>query len=775
MIKYLSYSKLYILTAIILISETILIQKTCAENISVTKFSETNEIMTETNGRKDLNGNFCALIKVFTPEDNAAFEGNIIGTIEYKINEYSVFLSPGTKYLKVKYKSCPSLTIDIIQYLGKAVESKRIYSLELKVPMPSHSISPTDLSKSEQLVFGKQLAANGDSVAAEKWFKMAAENGSSEAMCILGDLLKTKIRPQTRAVRTLKKDSALIWYLRSAESGYPEGMYKAAGRMNWKNYTDTAQIRAMLQKAAMSGYAPAFEKLGDYYATRTLSNTSNHLVTDISLAEHWYRQGLKYDKPNNSYKLGNLYRTYYTPAAEASYKAFSAWNDAAAENHPDAMKEIGECYLNGYGVKKDEKKGIQLLTESIRLGCNDPKLLQSMARRFFYGDGVKKNLDKAYEICTRLTTDSKNSAHFFETAKLMIEIEKSMPDINDGKSTVRGIVIQPNDIKINLTGTGNACLYDDKVTLFNLSKNDHITFSAPSYDDYNLIYDGSINELLVELKKKKYDAGGLTAGETVDMGGSVLWSTRNLGAADDHHAGRLFTYPMPIDDNGNDISDKIKNGQHEPLHISGTSLDPVTAELGEGWRLPTPEEVKELIEYCNWEWEEDVMGSGMRITSPINGNNIFLPAVMSPENSGTTIYNTGIMSVPQAGPYSFYFNAKSKTAGISQHWYFYNYALRPVKEKSAKSDSEFCRFSIKPFIKGAKSSYSGIFTNIYIDNNKVGDFVNGINGAEIIISKGKHTLAFGSFDSNSPKSGWPKYEIDTDKSVFFNETITIPD
>lgn len=49
--------------------------------------------------------------------------------------------------------------------------------------------------------------------------------------------------------------------------------------------------------------------------------------------------------------------------------------------------------------------------------------------------------------------------------------------------------------------------------------------------------------------------------------------------------------------------------------------DAATANWGAAWRIPTNEEIKELVDKCTWEFE----GNGYKVTGP-NGNSIFLPA-----------------------------------------------------------------------------------------------------------------------------------------------------
>ena len=60
-----------------------------------------------------------------------------------------------------------------------------------------------------------------------------------------------------------------------------------------------------------------------------------------------------------------------------------------------------------------------------------------------------------------------------------------------------------------------------------------------------------------------------------------------------------------------------------------TVLDPeddaAIVNLGEGWRMPTPVEIKELVDNCTWEWTTVNNVKGYKVTAK-NGNSIFLPA-----------------------------------------------------------------------------------------------------------------------------------------------------
>ena len=78
--------------------------------------------------------------------------------------------------------------------------------------------------------------------------------------------------------------------------------------------------------------------------------------------------------------------------------------------------------------------------------------------------------------------------------------------------------------------------------------------------------------------------------------------------------------------------------------------DAATANWGSAWRMPTEEEIQELLEGCDWKWVEDFNGSGVngRLgTSKKNGSTIFLPAAGYRFDAGLKF----------AGDYGFYWSS----------------------------------------------------------------------------------------------------------------------
>ena len=69
--------------------------------------------------------------------------------------------------------------------------------------------------------------------------------------------------------------------------------------------------------------------------------------------------------------------------------------------------------------------------------------------------------------------------------------------------------------------------------------------------------------------------------------------------------------------------------------------DVAHVKWGGSWRMPTAEELLELIDNCAWMWTTLNGVKGCRLTSKINGNTIFFPAA-GDFYLGTEIYNVGL-------------------------------------------------------------------------------------------------------------------------------------
>ena len=154
---------------------------------------------------------------------------------------------------------------------------------------------------------------------------------------------------------------------------------------------------------------------------------------------------------------------------------------------------------------------------------------------------------------------------------------------------------------------------------------------------------GTVNVAEIEVTQEA------TIYEAVDLGLSVKWATFNVGAKSPEEYGGYYawgetwekknyetlTYKYYIDTNGDGIKDTWKNiGEN----ISGTEYDVAHVEWGGSWRMPTLDEIKELLDKCSWEWTTVNGVNGQKVTGP-SGNCIFLPAADC--RYGTELYDRG--------------------------------------------------------------------------------------------------------------------------------------
>ena len=83
-------------------------------------------------------------------------------------------------------------------------------------------------------------------------------------------------------------------------------------------------------------------------------------------------------------------------------------------------------------------------------------------------------------------------------------------------------------------------------------------------------------------------------------------------------------------------------------NIAGTQYDAATANWGAPWKMPTIEQIQELLEICTYTWTTQNGVNGGKVTGR-NGGVIFLPASGLRDSSSGTLYIVGF--------YGYYWSA----------------------------------------------------------------------------------------------------------------------
>ena len=109
-----------------------------AQKLTVESFSiDTEDLAASVSPRLDRNGNPCGLVKVQLAMMGAQFDGNIIGSVDYKTGEYWVYLTQGTKLLHIKHPSFLPLELDFRQLMPQGftgIQPKTTYKLIITIP-----------------------------------------------------------------------------------------------------------------------------------------------------------------------------------------------------------------------------------------------------------------------------------------------------------------------------------------------------------------------------------------------------------------------------------------------------------------------------------------------------------------------------------------------------------------------------------------------------------------------------------------------------------------
>ncbi|MGM9689161.1 MAG: hypothetical protein ACI3YD_08930 [Alloprevotella sp.] len=165
-------------------------------------------------------------------------------------------------------------------------------------------------------------------------------------------------------------------------------------------------------------------------------------------------------------------------------------------------------------------------------------------------------------------------------------------------------------------------------------------------------------------------AGSSVPATAVDLGlpSGLKWASCNIGAPTPDLPGTLYAWGETVTKPFYDFTN-YKHCEGTPKSFTKycthaefgtvdgkTSLDPeddAARQLwGQGWRMPTVEEVEELLNVCTWSLELIGEQKGCRVTGP-NGNSIYLPM-------GGTMWQSSMEYVNMRG---FYWTSTLDDAG----------------------------------------------------------------------------------------------------------------
>ena len=124
---------------------------------------------------------------------------------------------------------------------------------------------------------------------------------------------------------------------------------------------------------------------------------------------------------------------------------------------------------------------------------------------------------------------------------------------------------------------------------------------------------------------KTTDDGTIAGIEYVDLGLSVRWAPFNIGATSPTECGDYFAWGEIETKTEYTEANSLTHGIYMDDIGGNPQYDAARAIWGSTWRLPSREEIEEIVAECTWEWTSVDGMNGCKITGP-NGNHIFVPA-----------------------------------------------------------------------------------------------------------------------------------------------------
>ena len=238
----------------------------------------------------------------------------------------------------------------------------------------------------------------------------------------------------------------------------------------------------------------------------------------------------------------------------------------------------------------------------------------------------------------------------------------------------------------------------------------------------NAVAEAKLNGEKGELNVKKYGNARLTVQtqkghrhsiyvvapkgkmQAVDLGLSVLWADRNIGAAMPECDGYYYTWG-DIDESlhnyvpgeykfGSSWESYYKYSANDNIGTLQNGDDPVYVSLGNGWRMPTKAEVEELLNKMNGaEWEKYERNGVKGYAVSRNGNSIFLPAYgymmgydLYQDQPGEgyfwtrDIFKTAAWKWEQANCL-YIRNSEDPFYGVMNNQRYHGITIRPVKDR----------------------------------------------------------------------------------------------
>jgi len=190
----------------------------------------------------------------------------------------------------------------------------------------------------------------------------------------------------------------------------------------------------------------------------------------------------------------------------------------------------------------------------------------------------------------------------------------------------------------------------------------------------------------VEYTENNPNNAQVSSGEAVDLGLSVLWASCNVGATSPEQYGDVFawgeteTKSRYTQENYLYYDSSSESYMDISMDIKGTDYDVAHVKWGNGWRMPTLEELLEIRNECTWQWS-NLNGINGWIVIGKNGNSIFFPTGNNTVRLWASTISKNVLNGHVGDAAGICFSNVTYKYGNYGFSRFFGNFVRPVKSK----------------------------------------------------------------------------------------------
>lgn len=408
--------------------------------------------------------------------------------------------------------------------------------------------------------------------------------------------------------------------------------------------------------------------------------------------------------PNTTYKC---YPTFsmlgLKPFTASPSYEFTVPNPVSIENtsvtvRPDEVQQIP--FIGGWGDYQVTSGNTKVVRTSLEAdsGFGDGNGGYSWAKEYAAGAGGGGSawgddihyfyiLGKEVGEATITLKDLRSN----ETTTLNVTVtDEVIPNLALSETSVSMKPNETADVMIT-SGSGSYSLENsnEEVAVATISNGNKVAIAALKAGTTTITVTDTKTQQTAMIAVTVTDGTDVSPGEAIDLGlpSGTYWASCNVGATKPEEYGDYFawgeTKPKEFYSWGNYEfdNDYLLYSTELPLQYD---TDAAIKNWGYDWQMPDLDQIKELIENCNWEWTQLNGVCGSKVTGP-NGNSIFLPA--AGWHNESSLYHAGfrggywtrsVNSITPDNAYSLYFYSN----GVDYDEYGYRcrgQSVRPVR------------------------------------------------------------------------------------------------